>query len=902
MAGTDTAGDTVGEPAQTGRQVNRPGAGGVVCAVQDGDQYVYVYGGDPPYWVSLFPLAPLPPSPGRVARAPSRLLAARHQVVAFTGRLAELDRLAGWRDDRAEVSVRLVHGPGGQGKTRLAARFAHESAAAGWTVAAATHGSDPSAQVAARRAGGPAQLQVAGQGLLLVVDYAERWPTQDLLRLVADHLGAGGGRVRVLLAARPAGSWWTGLAYQLDKAGIDDVDDLALPGLAEDPAGRAGIFTAAVTAFAPYLQVADPDRVPVPARLEHDPAYASVLTVHMAALAAVDAHRRGQAPPVDAAAVSRYLLDRERDHWDTLHTTGRVTTGPLQLGRAVYVAALTRALPHDPAVTALARARVASTPETASQVLADHALAYPPTTPGTCLQPLYPDRLAEDFLALTTPGHPCDHGQAADPWAATAVTHLLTGDQPTGTDTGTGADTGPGRPLPDYTRAALTMLIEAAARWPHLAERVLYPLLTDRPGLAPAAGGAALTRLAGLPGIDPDLLAAIQAHLPDGRHVDLDPAAAAITARLYPHRLATATDDAERARLHAQLGYRLANTGQREEALAAIGEAVEIYRRLAATRPDAFEPDLAMALNNLGARLSGLGRREDALTATGEAVEIYRRLAATRPDAFEPDLAGSLNNLGGMLSGLGRREDALTATNRAVEIYRRLATAHPDTFEPDLARALNNLGNQLSDLGRREDALTATSQAVEIRRRLAATRPDAFEPDLAAALNNLGARLSGLGRREDALTATSQAVEIYRRLAATRPDAFEPDLAAALNNLGMMLSGLGRREDALTATSQAVEIYRRLAAAHPDAFEPDLARSLWTEAWVRVAVGSDLPGALGAVEEAVARYERLYAVVPAAFAGDLAGALSTLADVFEGLDRGADAADARDRASKVDPG
>jgi tetratricopeptide (TPR) repeat protein len=138
-------------------------------------------------------------------------------------------------------------------------------------------------------------------------------------------------------------------------------------------------------------------------------------------------------------------------------------------------------------------------------------------------------------------------------------------------------------------------------------------------------------------------------------------------------------------------------------------------------------------------------------------------------------------------------------------------------------------------------------------------------------------------------------------LAAARPDAFEPDLAMSLTNLGAMLSGLGRREDALAATGEAVEIYRRLAAARPDAFEPDLARSLWAAAWIRVTVGSDLPGALSACQEAVARYERLHATVPAAFAGDLSGSLSTLAEVLEGLDRDVEAADARNRASKVEP-
>src|SRR6201993_2792457 len=55
---------------------------------------------------------------------------------------------------------------------------------------------------------------------------------------------------------------------------------------------------------------------------------------------------------------------------------------------------------------------------------------------------------------------------------------------------------------------------------------------------------------------------------------------------------------------------------------------------------------LRRPVGTLGNRLSNLGRREEALAASQEAVDIYRRLAQTRPDAFLPDLASSLNNSG----------------------------------------------------------------------------------------------------------------------------------------------------------------------------------------------------------------------------------------------------------------
>ncbi len=74
---------------------------------------------------------------------------------------------------------------------------------------------------------------------------------------------------------------------------------------------------------------------------------------------------------------------------------------------------------------------------------------------------------------------------------------------------------------------------------------------------------------------------------------------------------------------------------------------------LAAARPDAFIPDLAMSLNNLANMLSDLGRREEALKAAEEAVGLYRPLADARPDIFIPDLAGSLNTLANTLERSG---------------------------------------------------------------------------------------------------------------------------------------------------------------------------------------------------------------------------------------------------------
>ncbi|UQX03395.1 tetratricopeptide repeat protein [Streptomyces sp. RerS4] len=883
--------------------------GGRVNAVQHGDQYNYIYRGTPPYQVEPFPLTVPAAVPTGLARVPSRLLMARHQVVPFLSR-PELALLEAWRDDESPgLSVRLVHAEGGSGKTRLAAEFAARSARAGWAVALARHRSEVSSA-----GGGDQSLAVRAPGLVVIVDYAERWPLEDLITLVRQHRDAARDRLRILLLARPAGVWWQGLAHQFTKLDVLDVDALRLAGIPDTPGARADMYVAARDRFAEIFAHPHPARIGVPGNL-NDPVFALTLTVHMRALVDVDAASRGRTPPSGSsqASLSSYLLDRERDHWRSFHDQGR---GPLRtteqtMGRAVYVATLTGALSPADAAAALTRTGAAETPPAGRQLVEDHTYCYPPTGSGLVLDPLAPDRLGEDYLALSLPGHEEEFGyHATDPWTITTPTALLA---PGHQD---------GGPAP-YARQALTVLIEAAHRWPHLTTQHLDPLLRRHPTLALAAGGAALTRLNDLPTLDITVLGAISHHFPEDRHADLDAGIAAITERVLHHHLPTVHDPASRAhllqylatrQLHAglrdealtsgrhalqvwrdltstdpaheadlaaslnNLGIFLSQMGRQEEALTATQEAVAIRRRPATDNPAAHEHSLALSLINLGASLWKVGRREEALTATQEAVAIRRRLTAGDPAAHEHSLANALDNLGTFLSQMGRREEALTAAQETVAIRRRLATDNPAVHEPDLAGELSNLGNHLSVVGRWEEALTATEEAVEIQRRLAAANPTAHEPDLALSLTNLGTRSSEVGRWEEALTAAQEAVEIRRRLAAGNPTAHEPDLADLLNNLGTFLSDVGRREEALTAAHEAVAIRRRLTAGNAAAHEPGLARSL-NNLGSRLSQVGRWEEALTATEEAVEIRRRLAAGDPTAHEPDLALSLSAWAAV-----------------------
>jgi len=88
--------------------------------------------------------------------------------------------------------------------------------------------------------------------------------------------------------------------------------------------------------------------------------------------------------------------------------------------------------------------------------------------------------------------------------------------------------------------------------------------------------------------------------------------------------------------------------------------------------PAAFEPNLARSLNNLSIRLADGGRRDEGLAAIEEAVAIYRRPADANRAAYESDLANSLNNFADRLSALDRHKDATEAAAEAEAISRRL--------------------------------------------------------------------------------------------------------------------------------------------------------------------------------------------------------------------------------------
>ncbi|WP_030719219.1 tetratricopeptide repeat protein [Streptomyces sp. NRRL F-2580] len=851
--------------------------GSSVYAVLHGD--IHVRNGRPVYQVAPFDLTRRSVPVEAALRQPSRLLAAENRIVPFHGRGGELDALGRWGEGDTARSVALVHAGGGQGKTRLAARLAADSAKRGWTVWAAHHRSDPIAeQVVAP--GDP------GRTLLLIVDYADRWPADDLLMLLSNPLLNRPGRCRVLLVARSANLWWPALQNRLSKAGLDTGPTLELPALAGSHTDRQISYRVAHRAFADALGVDDPPLPAVPAGLDGT-AYDVALTLHMAALVAIDSFRLDLTAPRDPVGLSRYLLDREHDFWLSLHDNGRVSTGPSIMRRAVYTAALTGTLPHAEAATALDRIGLSGS--SPSVVVDDHAVCYPPRDPaaGAVLEPLYPDRLAEDFLALSTPGHMCA-GYVPDPWAARAAERLLRPEQAPSPPAGgphwfrRRAQPPPPEAVP-YTRSALAVLTDTARRWPHVAERELWPLLRARPQLAVEGGGSVVAALTEIGHVDLPALEAVEKCLPRHQDIDLAPGAAALSRVLTEHRLRLSDSPAERAKLHEALGTRLLQAGLWKEAVASFRSAVSIRKSLPDGGPSSNRLSLASALSDLGMAMHRMGRQQRAVELMGEGILLFRELQQSGVALPVHDFAMALSNLGMALMEMGRGREAEPYTAEGLRLRRRTARSGRPEAEAELAASLDNYGLLLYQRGRPREALPYVRDAAERYTKLHGTHPGRFDEDVSIALKNLGMVLDATGDAPGALDAARKACAIAEGLARRNPSAYKRLHAYNLHGLAIRLHHQDQFEESLSAALQAHEIRSALAQ---DGTAPHVLHLAETAGFVDTALATlDRPAeAVPYAGEAVGLLRTLYEAEGRIYRAYFAGQLVALAQRLSQVD------------------
>ena len=735
------------------------------------------------------------------------LSAYRTDVVPLLGREREINDLRQWLDSEANISVRVLVGAGGRGKTRLALELARAISNAGWLAGFAT-----ATELDRFRGQSHIETWSWDKPVLVIFDYAASRAEQlrDWLRELVDAALEDRPRLRLLLLERQANRGFGWLETVIGCG--DDANSRAAIAMLDpqepvvlSPIGelefRHKLFTSLLKTSkrSPVGLAQGVDKEFDRALREHKWA-GDPLFLMMAGLAAAKVGVR-EALSLSRADLALSIARRELDRIGRIGSAHGVDVKRNKPGTFVrhmgVMATLTQGLTLHEA-RSLAKSELAAMESSASLNATIEALldALPASDSDGGVAPILPDIIGEGAILAWLSANRGLGPNSNDNQAGIAAAARVALAKVSSTLV---------RTAQDFAAAGFT-------------EPILW-----------------LDTLTGAPEIDLDSLVEIANALP--RHtLALRELAVKLSERIVQSLRGAATvvanagSDFQVQSAYAvalsNLGIRMREIGRLEDSFAMARQAVVIDRHLADKRPDLFLPALAGSLTNLSVSSGELGRHEDAFAAARAAADIYRDLATEYPEAFLPQFAGSLINLGKALSKIGRHEDGLKATQEGVEVGRRLVAERSDTHLSDLAAALNNLGGHLFRLGRREEAIAAAQEAVEIRRRKAAEHPDAFLPDLAASLQTFGSLLGELGRREEALRASEESLEIIRRLSADRPQTFRPELAAALNNMGPRLSELGLHEDALKAAREASEILRRLAVNNPDAFLPNFAMSL----------------------------------------------------------------------------
>ncbi|MCA3586357.1 MAG: toll/interleukin-1 receptor domain-containing protein, partial [Methylocystis sp.] len=618
----------------------------------------------------------LPEDPAMVT--PSVLLQAPYEVAGYAdanGALADmLDWCTGrgaYLDATRPSAGRLAHGPGGMGKTRLMIETVRRLRAEGWLAGFYPAAVPNEAARMKHRQHAIEQVMSGGPepGVLMVLDYAEsRWADViGLARMASQRPRDSGRPLRIVLLSRGA-AWWQDLyrtepevQVLFNRRGAPH-GDIRESGALPTGDERLQVFDAMRAALTPLLVhqagagLFPPlQQGPLPgdrrARLAEGAAFARPLALQMEALLSL-AGSAGE----EVADLLESVLALERRHWrkviDGL-APGDRREGAMRRGIS-QITALGGTADRPGTERLLAADSYFGTRARVDLPMAELRRLYAAGSEGVAA--LEPDLIGEHELLLSGDEALLD---ACRDWIAA---------------------------LPEPDRAArrrtLFTVLHRATRAEHGARAagaeafLAHAVAGMTTGEAPALVAAAIET----PGPLPRLLTEAVPRL--------------------PAEVLEALAKAMPAQTVALLGLADAVAGQRLNAARA--------RMDAEAGSEQAHADLARCLANRGKTLQGLGQREAALAATEEAVAIRRRLAAARPDEFEPDLARSLNNLGVDLSNLGQREAALVATEEAMAIRRRLAAARPDAFEPDLAVSLSNLGVDLSSLGQREAALEAT--------------------------------------------------------------------------------------------------------------------------------------------------------------------------------------------------
>ena len=249
------------------------------------------------------------------------------------------------------------------------------------------------------------------------------------------------------------------------------------------------------------------------------------------------------------------------------------------------------------------------------------------------------------------------------------------------------------------------------------------------------------------------------------------------------------------SRSHLAVGYRR---------MGRIREAVALDEATLATRsrvlgPD--HPDTLTSRNNLAVDYQATGRIDDAITL--DETTLTARSRVLGPD--HPDTLTSRNNLAACYRAVGRIDEAITLDETTLTAMERvLGPDHPDTLG-----TRNNLAIDYRAVGRIDEAITLDETTLTAMERVLG--PD--HPDTLGTRNNLAIDYWAGHRLDDAIALDETTLATRSRVLG--PD--HPDTLTSRNNLALDYQAGHRFDDAIALHKTTLATRSRvLGPDHPD--------------------------------------------------------------------------------------
>ena len=520
---------------------------------------------------------------------------------------------------KSDVSVAVLTGAGGTGKTRMAAQLCHDLEVLGWCTGFAP----------AKSAMGNDDLTYLAElttELLIVVDYAEESRQEQLATLLRALRGRR-SPTRIVLTARGIDSWWEDFREELESDGIQ-----LGQGLVKEMEPRPDpvlLYRQAVRGFSKAINGVNPPEVLIP---EHvgDTALHVVLRAWLAVVGNSGMEDRLVEPSGEKTVYPKnrdFLYDRVLDvefkRWKKFPELKGVSRNHLR--RIVSTVSLLApdASQVDDVLSRLVEWKDEHLRRNRIAELLSTTLLRSSGDGGVSLRP---DPVAE-HLVLSVFGHEPDQVDAVLPGDPLDVPGISEPDASEGT-------VARAVMLGQQAQNLSQVITRAASQDKQSASKLAQHILKTCPHLWSSALEVALAQGGPFAHVLEQLIESgaelpceeIEKSIPLG-HSSLQGVALAALQRM---EITSECDPAQRAYYLHNLANRLSDVGRSGEALEAAQEAVELYRALVQGSPEAYTPRLAMSLSNLANRLSEEGRYEEALNVFTEGFDRFSPAVRSR--------------------------------------------------------------------------------------------------------------------------------------------------------------------------------------------------------------------------------------------------------------------------------